>query len=475
MEKVREQCRRFVGHLWFELSILPLILISVVLLGEEIIAAPGSSEMAQVIHIQEAITVVFLVELVIRWLAAEDTRHFLKDCYLDILAVCSFLPFLRVFSLMRLLRLLRLVRVAKALRLAYFLRSHSSFAHVAQGMVTLTTLLCALVLGTLGLAWFENRGHGIRSLVNAFWDSIFCFFSAQYVHDYPATLGGRLTSLFVIGSGLAFFAVMTGTVTAVMSGKLKEGGRLLEEYLLREMRNHVVLCGWNQGCETTLRELLLDRDLAERDIVIVADLDHIPPLPNVKSQERVKLLRDDYTRVAALERAGIQHAAVAIIVSDISHNRTEQDADARTVLCALTIEKLNPEVYTCAELSSSENESHLRMGKVNEILITGELSGSLMAQAAVSSCKARILHQLIHPSFGCRLAHLPVTPELAGRDFSEVLSELRRSQGMIPVAILAGGSLRINPDKHQLSEGDVLYCITGSSEEKSDPQLPAQL
>ena len=55
-----------------------------------------------------------------------------------------------------------------------------------------------------------------------------------------------------------------------------------------------------------------------------------------------------------MEKARVHRANTCIILSDMSQGRSVQAADAWTILTALTaltVEKLNLDIYTCAELS----------------------------------------------------------------------------------------------------------------------------
>ena len=77
-----------------------------------------------------------------------------------------------------------------------------------------------------------------------------------------------------------------------------------------------------------------------------------PEFTDPALRQRVHFPNDDFTKVATLEKAGIHRANTCIILSDMSQGRSVQDADARTILAALTVEKLNLDIYTCAEIST---------------------------------------------------------------------------------------------------------------------------
>jgi voltage-gated potassium channel len=290
---------------------------------------------------------------------------------------------------------------------------------VTEYFLVLVLLLMTLMMGSLGFVFFEKPHDGLDDLESSFWMTLFSLISTQYSTDYPATLGGKLVVLFTIFSGLTFFAVLTGTVSAFMIEKLKEGG-ILNMTELEDLEGHVIICGWNTGAEIVLAQLQQDAQFRERDYVVIAERDELPVITGV-NRARVRLLKEDFTRVEVLRKANVMTAAVAVIVSDVAHGRSRQDADARTVLASLTIEKLNPSVHTCAELSNSMNEHHLRLGNINEVVITQDLAGRLLAQAALDSTRSRVLQQMLRES---SLAPHKVAGALVGQKFAAVLSSL---------------------------------------------------
>lgn len=455
---LKRYCRRLVGHLWFELPVFVLILISVVLLGEEALVRPGSPEYEQITQAQMAVTTVFVLELSIRYGASANFRAFLRDCWIDLLAITPGLQIFRIGSGLRVLRLLRILRLTRLIRL-YAMPAGN---HLVQSLGVIAILATAVLVGTLGLT--ADYGFSLKGVVESFWSAIFTFLSNQYVDKFPPTIGGKLTSLMLILAGVGFFSFLTGSVTAVVAERLKRGGLILETLWLREMHDHVLICGWNSGVMTTLQEMQNHPRFKDREFVVVSELELTPNLSHLPNPKRIRFVRDDFTRISALQRVGVERAVVALIVSDFSNNRSPQDADARTVLAALTIEKLHPKIVSCAELSSSESEPHLRLGGINEVVLSGELAGSLLAQAAIDAGQARIFQNLLHPSQGSRIQPCPPRPEWIGKTLLEILVDVRQKTGMIPIAVQRGeGEIRVNCTDLKLEQGDLLFGIDGDS------------
>jgi voltage-gated potassium channel len=321
-------------------------------------------------------------------------------------------------------------------------------------------LLFCLTTGTLGLTHFENPNAGLGSLVQSFWISLFTVAQSEYANQLPDSLGGKLVLLSLELAGLTFFAVLTATTSAFLLGKLRDG-TVFQRMHLDDLEDHVPICGWNSGLESTIKELQQHPDFREREFVVIADRPELPELAEVPFRHRVRLVREDFTRVEVLQKCNVSEASVALIVSDIAQGRSRQDADARTVMAALTIEKLNPQVYTCAELSNAMNESHLRMGKVNEVVITQDLAGHLLARAAVSPSSWRALHELVQPS-GSRpgFTSYAVTAELVGRDFAALVGEWIAQKGILLVGVYRGnGQTLLNPRCYAMEANDELVGI----------------
>lgn len=454
-KRVVAGCRWLVERTGFHVAVMLLIVLSIVLLTFEITMSKEHHLHTWIVEAQDVITAFFVVELIIRFIAFKRRSRFLREYWLDILAVVAVFPVFRLFRLARFLRLLRLLRM---FRVARTLSSNSRLLNtllerrVTEYFLVLVLLLMTVLMGSLGLVFFENPHDGLDDLHHSFWTTIFSLMSTQYATEFPPTLGGKMVMLFVIFSGLTFFAVLTGTVSALMIEKLKEGG-ILNMTALEDLEGHVLICGWNTGVEIVLAQMQQDPQFREKEFVIIAEREDLPFLSAV-NRARVRLLKEDFTRVEVLRKANVMTAAVAVIVSDTAHGRSRQDADARTVLASLTIEKLNPQVHTCAELSNSMNEHHLRLGKINEVVITQDIAGRLLAQAALDSTRSRVIQQMLRES---SLSPQPVGAKLVGQKFSAVLGAF---PGAIPIAVrTAAGEVLLNPEGHVLAEGDVLLCI----------------
>ncbi len=465
METLTQWARRIVLRPSFDITILALIVVSVILLGVEIALPESDPYYAPVETAGDVITLIFVFELLLRFIVSKKKRRFFREYFIDILAV---LPVFRVFRFLRFLRLLRLLRLFRVLSLVanqtrilqWLLRKR-----ITEYLIVSALLIFATLFGTLGMAHFQKEpSDGASSLAEAFWMTVFSLVAGEYVDEFPATLGGKLVILFIKFCGLTLFALLTGTISVVMIEKLKDGA-VLNRLTLEDLENHIIICGYNAGVETVLAEFQSHPTLKEREIVIITERAERVNM-DIPYPGRVRVIEEDFTRAEVLQRCNVNACDIAVIVSDVSGSRSRQDADARTVLAALTIEKLNPSVHTCAELSNGMNEPHLRMGGVNEVIVTRSISGHLLAQAALHSGSAHLLQELLKPSEGHTFTPSPVPEEFFGKSFAEVLAAHYDKTDTIPIALeRKDGTLLVNPKNEILQEGDHLICVSynGSS------------
>ena len=96
-----------------------------------------------------------------------------------------------------------------------------------------------------------------------------------------------------------------------------------------------------------------------------------------------------------MKKTSVEKAKIAFILPDKTIERSDQDRYARSVLAALIIEKLNKNIFTYVELLNRNNESHLQMAGVEEIIVSDEYSGNIMAATARNDRIISVLNELL--------------------------------------------------------------------------------
>lgn len=451
---------RFFAQLWVELALGALILASVTLtVVQVILEGPGGHITPGLEAINQTITWMFAGEMFLRFLAHPAKRWFVRDYWCDLLAL---VPLLNVYPEARAFRLLRLLRVFRLLGFINRLTSHFPYIlrrGATEYLVVTGVLILTVLLGTGAMLALEGRHDNpeMDTWDDAFWFSVFSLFAGEPIPAAPQTVAGRLASVMIMFMGVTIFAMFTGTVSAFMVQRLQTEGRAVN---LEGLSDHIIVCGWNGKAEILIREYQAAHRSDEQPIVIIAHLDEDEPPLSPDLRDRVHFLDDDFTRVSALEEAGIHLANTCIILSDTSGGRNEQDADARTILAALTVEKLSSRVYTCAELHNRSYGTHLEMGGVNDYVISGEHSAYLLAQAALNRGLMSIFSELLTHERGNQFYCLRVSSSWVGGSYTDCFIHLKREHAAILVAVhTAEGKNLVNPADHTFAAGDELIVI----------------
>ncbi|HNW35936.1 MAG TPA: ion transporter [Candidatus Ozemobacteraceae bacterium] len=452
--------RAIVDHPAFGVMIVILILLSVVFIILETFGGLPPSVNFDLEIINDFITVIFVVELLMRWLVSSGTGTFFKRHWIDVIAV---LPLLRVF---RLGRIFQLVRIMRIFSLATVLqRRLSLFGTILEGRtleyaVILSFMFFAVIFGGVGFSQYEvGPGSELKSPGDAVWKAVFSLLSGEYA-SYPASLGGKVVFAILLLFGMGTFAMLTGTFSALMIDKLKENA-MQRNGNPDDLNGHIVICGFSAKIAILVSEISSEPKLAETDILIVSQLADINELRSKRVRtERITIMKEDFTQMDTLLRAGIRRARSAIILSEAGENRSTQDIDARTILCGLTIERLNPGIHTSAELYNEEYADHLTTAGVEDVVIQGDVSGRILARVAMQQGLLSFFKDLLTNQSGNVLAFLPVSAELIGVDVEEALVALRKQSEAILVAVKpSNGALIVNPRGRRIEKEDQLLVI----------------
>lgn len=443
----KERLGHFIYHPFTSTAVAVLIVVSVLLTIEHLHLDPDDPLQGPIFLVDLVVTVLFMVELAIKAYVAESWRRFFSQYWVDLVAVIPWVQSLRV---LRILRLLRVFSVA--LIVSRRIRAVSSIMRSAIGeYLLLAAILCTLFgIGTYTL-YLSEHGHravtgpdanpddDLDDLGNAAWATVFFLVANEPMIAAPKSPLGKGVALAVMFGGLTTFAVFTGVVSALMVGRLRRRTEI-DDMDRFQLTDHIVLCGWNHRAPLILEELGYARTNEVPAVVVIAELEELPPeVAKLPIGPRVFLVRGDSTTPALLEQARITHAKRAIIVADSTRPRADQDRDARTVLSALMVERMNPKIATCAELLNRENEVHLRAAGVEEVVTTPEAGGQQLAMAALYPGLGDVVSELISAKSGASLAKEPASDEVVALTFGAALEKLKRDRNVILVGLEVNG------------------------------------
>lgn len=476
LTKIQTSLKHIVDSAPFGITIMILILISVIFIFVEFFIYGGNEEKIPfwISQTNEYLTYVFIIELILRWIVSRTNHAFIANYWIDMLAVMPTFRIFRFFRLGRILRILRLLRLFRVFSIgSEFTRKFSFFSKIFEGRLSELGIISsfgifAIFFGAVGLSQFEaGKSDDIANVTDAFWKSLFSLMAGEYA-DYPQTLGGKIVFFILLIFEMGIFAMLTGTFSAIMMDKIKET-TMHKHVDPEELNNHVIICGFGQKTIILAREFLLDPAFEDSEILIISEKPNmLEELEQHKlDTSRISILNEDFTSITALNKAGVERARLAVITSERNGNRSTQDVDARTILAALTIEKLNPKIHTSAEIYNEEFASHLKMGGVEDVVIQGEVSGKLLARISMHEGLLAFFKDLLSRESGNSLTFIMATQDYAGKSYSEVANSLRINKGYTLVGVKPyDKDVMVNPKEKIIAANDELLIICPVNYEK---------
>lgn len=432
---MRERVRSILWSPTFDGMLMVWILASVAAMLVEVVSKPGSPLSLHAEAFAQWITWIFGIELALRLYVLRNLKRFLRTYWVDLLAVA---PLFRPLRILRVLRLLRLFRLGLVLN-RWISRFESTFSEGYREYVVVAVLSATLVLtGSMGIFFLEGRTNAeVGTFRKALWWATYSTMAGEPVGASPQTFYGRLLLLILMLGGMTVFALLTGTISALMVERLRYTLEV-RDVQLEDLEDHIIVCGWNRGGARLISELGLSKRFRNKSVVIVAEFPK-GEAPDIEfkhiERERIFTVHKDYTRVQVLEEAQIRRASLAILLADKIGRRSDQDRDARTVLAALSIEKLNPTIFTCVELLHQENAHPLRLAGVEEIVVASELSSTLLAHASLNDGLVTLFEEVLTSSYG-NVFHKLILPDAwIGLDFGTAFQRAKSEHDAILVSV----------------------------------------
>lgn len=320
-------------------------------------------------------------------------------------------------------------------------------------LVLLFNVLLIVVAGSL-LVFLLERNHNPE--INGYWDAVWCMFVSMATIGYgdvvPITTGGKV--VVVVSMILGIGALSTYITTLATRRAAKTRRRYSGLQGKTNSKDHVVICGWNSRGSYVVGRLVDELAADYRSLVVLADLEDTPI-----DDERVFFFRGSPSSETDLKRVNISAAASAILLADESRGGSPEDIDSRTVLAALTIRALNPDLKMTAEVINPENINHLNLAKVGEILDSDELLGNLIARSALNYGLIGIVTDMVTRKEDMHIFSLPVDKQLAGRPSDEAMVSLREKHSGRLIGTMSGDDFISYDQPYLLKEGDQLLVM----------------
>jgi voltage-gated potassium channel len=307
----------------------------------------------------------------------------------------------------------------------------------AQNRITRRFLLLAglavlvLFIIPLGVVAFEhNQNQDLESVPKGYLWLVRSLIEEGSAYDLK-TPGGYALSYLLTIAGISLVAFVSGAIASKLVTSVMNRGKGMGS---TRASGHVVICGWSAKGAEIIRELRAREVEDHRHIVVLCALENDPT-----KVDGIEFIRGDPSDEDDLLRAGVDRCSMAIILADESGPAvSDAERDARTLFTVLAVETINQDAYSCVEVIRSENSRHFANTHANELVVTAEVTGALLAGSARNPGLSRVVTDLVTHPDAQEFYRIAVPPDLVGAPVSQALLTLKERQEALLVGLVEG-------------------------------------
>ena len=303
----------------------------------------------------------------------------------------------------------------------------------------------------------DSSQSALNSYENAIWYSLVTLTTVGYGDIFPATLYGRVIGYIFILSSLAFYGLLIGQFTMLMT-TLKENSRLGHNGT--SFKDHAVVIGWNDFSKMVIDQLM---GVSKNIAVIVdqkADIDSIlERYP--ENKDSICTLYTDYQNYDMLEKANIRESSIAFV----NHGN-----DTDKLVYILNVKKAYPEVEFVVTLDNGDlKQTFLNAGVINTISkfeISSKLLASYIFEPDVAMYAESIMSYAKSDSdYDIKQFLVTKTNPFVGHLYQDVFFEMKKRYNTVLIGItkrdkMGNRKLVKNPHGNiKIAPGDYLVVI----------------
>ena len=306
---------------------------------------------------------------------------------------------------------------------------------VSLNLIPVLSALVSLVL--LGAVLFysaEWHQREIHSFWDAVWWAVVTMTTVGYGDIVPRTVLGRIIGMFVMLSGISVISLLTATIASMFVAQ-----RIRESQGLQQIKfkAHTIICGWNQRLDSLLETLDKTVQGRKESVVLVNEMttERMEEVLAGYSNLNLKYVHGDYTKEPILARANVKEARAVIILPDMSLGSVPRDD--KTLPAALAIKSIKRDIKVYAHIIDRENLSHLKRANVDDVIVSDEHVGYLLASDISSPGIAQTVATLLSTESGTSLRRIRVPGEFVGKKFHELQEYFKSQRNSIAIGFVA--------------------------------------
>ena len=298
------------------------------------------------------------------------------------------------------------------------------------------------------LLQYNNPASGVHSLFDSLWWVMQTVTTVGYGDTPIVGFYARLNGMFIMVAGIGSIGfILANLGVSIVDSQL---ARRLGQAKTK-MKQHIVICNYNDQASEIAEDIISEG----RSVLLLTNTKPKIEESNVEYVIGSCLVKED------LMKAGINKSDFVVILPD-RRNESEDPAavDAKSLVAAMTVRKINPDAYIIAELLQRASEIHAIEIGVDEIVIRGNISSMLISNAILNPGVSKLYSELLSVNGKLKFNESAIESNFLGKPFLE-FKEYMEKAGKIILALRKGDDLLFSPDPD--SKIDANYTIFISS------------
>ena len=311
-------------------------------------------------------------------------------------------------------------------------------------ILAVVALFGVFIVGSIGYILIE-ADQNLTPLDAAYMTAI-TLSTVGYTEVWKLSDAGRLWTIGVIVFGIGTVSIaFTSLIALLVGGELRSHRESKKmEMRLRQMRDHVVLCGYGRMGSLIAKELT-------RRTVPVAVVEIKPERENNLRDAGIPYLIEDATDDKTLRKAGLMHARALVTV--LPH-------DADNIYVTLTARTLRPDLSIVARAEQPATEAKLKRAGASRVICPQVIGATRMANVITRPNVVDFV-DIANKGVDLEMDEYVIRDRspLKGKTLRE--STLRQKTGAMVIAIKrADGETLFNPDPDAvLAVNDTLILV----------------
>ncbi|PTD93400.1 potassium channel protein [archaeon SCG-AAA382B04] len=302
----------------------------------------------------------------------------------------------------------------------------------------LLALLVIITLGTIGFLELENL-----SLVDSLYMTIITITTTGFGEVKPLSPLGRMFTIILMFLGIGvFFYAITQIFPVLVERRIRGRRRLI-----KNLKNHVIVCGYGSVGTEVVREI--SKDKKNKNIVII---DKDPEKISLARENDYLAIQGDVTSEEVLDKANIRKANFLITCVE----------DSSSAFCIMTAREFNSNIYAIAIARETSNINNLKRSGANQVLSPYHNIATkvdILLNNPVSSDIAEVIGELGGNHY---FEKARVNEEIAGTTIREL--SLREKTNTSIIAIGRNDDIKRPDPDMELKKDDQLFLM-GSEKE----------